>query len=171
MKKFSRINLSGNEQYLEVLRALEDRTEYIEIRHNNGEVSETFSDYLEENKDKPECIRTLKRLKEIKNNLNAEVLDFAFENLQLIKRDYDDNTYIFKSNKIYFEFLRKFESFYINKVSKSTFTTLTTDFGTDDISFLDERNKRLFSSTTHEGYGLASGELDLDMNIMEEFGD
>ena len=57
MKKFSRINLSGNEQYLEVLRALEDRTEYIEIRHNNGEVSETFSDYLEENKDKPECIR------------------------------------------------------------------------------------------------------------------
>ena len=99
------------------------------------------------------------------------MLDFAFENLQLIKRDYDDNTYIFKSNKIYFEFLRKFESFYINKVSKSTFTTLTTDFGTDDISFLDERNKRLFSSTTHEGYGLASGELDLDMNIMEEFGD
>ena len=46
IKKFNRINLSGNEQYLEVLRALEDRAEYIEIRHNNEEVSESFSNYL-----------------------------------------------------------------------------------------------------------------------------
>lgn len=151
--RFLDLNLTSNEEYLEVLRALEVKTKYIEI------VQATW-------------------IKE-----DDEVVNFALDNLQLLEKEKPSewwgNTYAgddtvkyrFKADKKYFEFLRKFESFYINEITNNSLKTRGTDFGFDDICFYDEDNNKLFYTTTHEGYGTASTKLDLDMGIIKEFGD
>ena len=171
IKKFNRINLSGNEQYLEVLRALEDRAEYIEIRHNNEEVSESFSNYLrylEENKDEPECMKTLK---EVKENLNLGVASFALENLQRVWT-YHDDIYRFKADKTCFEFLRRFESFFINESYYDESGDLCygrkfTDFGIDEVRFFDICNNKLFISNAIRGTAKIREDVEVDKNIIE----
>ena len=173
MSKYTNIILSNHEQYLEVLRALEEKTEYVEMDFIDPSVSRIRYELLQNSDGELDFSEYSGVNDEDRNN---EVINFAFENLEFIKKEYSDRwsgafRYVFKADRVFFEFLRKFESFYINEITNNSFETRNTDFGCDDICFYDEDNNKLFYTTTHEGYGTASTKLDLDMDIIKEFGD
>ena len=56
--------------------------------------------------------------------------------------------YTFAASRSFFIYLRKFESFFLNEPNDLRIT----DFGYDDIAFLDRDRQPLFYTTTHEGY-------------------
>lgn len=61
--------------------------------------------------------------------------------------------YTFVKKREFFGFLSAFESFFINKTGKNnSFDVDRTDFGLDDIAFIDTNGELLFYTTTHEGY-------------------
>lgn len=61
--------------------------------------------------------------------------------------------YTFAKKREFFGFLSSFESFFINKtVRNNSFDVKRTDFGLDDIAFIDGKGELLFYTTTHEGY-------------------
>lgn len=59
--------------------------------------------------------------------------------------------YVFRKHHSFFGYLATFESFFFVK-SRDPFVVETTDFGMDDIAFLDQTGELLFYTTTHEGY-------------------
>lgn len=59
--------------------------------------------------------------------------------------------YVFRKHRSFFGYLAGFESFFLVK-SRSPFVVEATDFGMDDIAFLDQNGELLFYTTTHEGY-------------------
>ena len=58
-----------------------------------------------------------------------------------------------KASEELFEYLKQFETFckYYNSEEKGDYSVIT-DFGYDDIAFLNEDNDVLLCTTTHEGY-------------------
>ena len=59
--------------------------------------------------------------------------------------------YTFQKKREFFGYLSTFESFFIVK-SENPYVVEETDFGMDDIAFLDQNGELLFYTTTHEGY-------------------
>lgn len=59
--------------------------------------------------------------------------------------------YVFRKHRSFFGYLASFESFFLVK-SRDPFVVEATDFGMDDIAFLDQNGELLFYTTTHEGY-------------------
>lgn len=59
--------------------------------------------------------------------------------------------YTFTKKRDFFAYLRSFESFFI-VTSENPYRVRLTNFGYDDIAFLDARGELLFFTTTHEGY-------------------
>ena len=59
--------------------------------------------------------------------------------------------YVFRKHRSFFGYLATFESFFLVK-SMDPFVVEATDFGMDDIAFLDQNGEPLFYTTTHEGY-------------------
>lgn len=59
--------------------------------------------------------------------------------------------YVFRKHRSFFGYLATFESFFLVK-SIDPLVVETTDFGMDDIAFLDQNGELLFYTTTHEGY-------------------
>lgn len=59
--------------------------------------------------------------------------------------------YTFLKNRDFFSFLSSLESFFLVG-SESPYTVKKTEFGFDDIAFLDSNGDVLFFTTTHEGY-------------------
>jgi len=58
-------------------------------------------------------------------------------------------------DKSFFDDLMKYEAFYISKVSRNgEYCVKRTDFGIDDIAFLDQDHRPLFYTTTHEGFAM-----------------
>ena len=59
--------------------------------------------------------------------------------------------YTFLKNREFFGYLCSFESFFLIS-SENPYRVKETDFGLDDIAFLDHNGHLLFFTTTHEGY-------------------
>lgn len=58
-------------------------------------------------------------------------------------------------DKSFFHELMKYEAFYFNETDQEGgIRTRRTDFGIDDIIFLDKDQQLLFYTTTHEGYSM-----------------
>ncbi len=66
--------------------------------------------------------------------------------------------YLFRADARFFKFLNGFPSFFFNRKDPWGCELVEeTDFGQDDIAFLDQEQNILFYTTTHEGY--AYGQL------------
>lgn len=68
--------------------------------------------------------------------------------------------YTIRADKAFFKHLRKYEHFFKNSHDEYGCDMVTeTDFGQDDIAFLNKSGEPLFFTTTHEGYATIAAEL------------
>lgn len=67
-------------------------------------------------------------------------------------------------DKLFFNDLMEYEAFYLPDVDdEGSWRPKRTDFGIDDIAFLDKDNRPLFYTTTHEGFSMIHPDvLDVD---------
>lgn len=72
-------------------------------------------------------------------------------------------------DKSFFEDLMKYEAFYIPEEDREGgYSPKRTDFGIDDIAFLDKDNRPLFYTTTHEGFAMIHPDvLDVDISWLK----
>lgn len=69
------------------------------------------------------------------------------------------------ADKAFFSHLRKYESFFRSMTDENRFEYVReTDFGLDDIAFLDSGGTVLFYTTTHEGHAYIAPELARELN-------
>lgn len=70
-----------------------------------------------------------------------------------------------RADKAFFRHLRKYESFFRNVIDENGLGEVReTDFGLDDIAFLDGGGAVLFFTTTHEGDAYIAPELARELN-------
>lgn len=70
-----------------------------------------------------------------------------------------------RADKAFFKHLRKYECFFRNMTDKNGLDRVRkTDFGLDDIAFLDSGGAVLFYTTTHEGYAYIAPEPARELN-------
>lgn len=70
-----------------------------------------------------------------------------------------------RADKAFFKHLRKYESFFRSATDENGLDSIReTDFGLDDIAFLDSGGAALFFTTTHEGYAYITPELARELN-------
>lgn len=69
--------------------------------------------------------------------------------------------YTFKATPEFFDYLKKFEAFFIVVTDKyGGYNVTYTDFNSnDDIAFIDKNDDVLFYTTTHEGYAYKVPEI------------
>lgn len=68
--------------------------------------------------------------------------------------------YTIRADKAFFKHLRKYEHFFKNSHDEyGCDMVIETDFGQDDIAFLNKSGEPLFFTTTHEGYATIAVEL------------
>ena len=141
MKKLVSVELKSHEQYLDILNRVKKRTVYVEIVQISG-LSKKY----------------------IKND---KVVQFANEHLRLIEKckvnewlgtwsDPKGKKYLYSiyyNDETFWDFLSGFSSFFFAGVNESEkYVVEETEFGLDDIAFLDKDKNPLFYTTTHEGY-------------------
>ena len=174
MSKYTNIILSNHEQYLEVLRALEEKTEYVEMDFIDPSVSRIRYELLQNSDGELDFSEYSGVNDEDRNN---EVINFAFENLEFIKKEYSDRwsgafRYVFKADRVFFEFLRKFESFFFNEPyydenGEVCFKVKGSSLGIDAFYFFDKRHEEVFKAINYTGEVEVRNDLDLDRNIIE----
>lgn len=65
-----------------------------------------------------------------------------------------------RADGAFFAHLRRYEHFFVNSHDEyGCDAVIETDFGQDDIAFLNGKGEPLFFTTTHEGYAAVSTEL------------
>ncbi len=70
-----------------------------------------------------------------------------------------------RADKEVFRHLRKYKCFFFAETDENGFNSVCeTDFGLDDIAFLDSGGAALFYTTTHEGYAYIAPELLRELN-------
>ena len=70
-----------------------------------------------------------------------------------------------RADKEFFKHLRKYESFFRSITDENRFEYVReTDFGLDDIAFIDSGGAVLFFTTTHEAYAYIAPELLRELN-------
>lgn len=70
-----------------------------------------------------------------------------------------------RADKAFFRLLRKYECFFFAETDENGLDSVReTDFGLDDIAFLDSVGAALFYTTTHEGYAYIAPELLRELN-------
>ncbi|MBE6151899.1 MAG: hypothetical protein E7165_01125 [Firmicutes bacterium] len=136
--------LNNHEEYINVIKKIEDKCKYIEIVVIDGRKSNKFIDEFSDD------ILSVKKVSEWWGTLTKSV----------------NNLYRIKATKEIFTYLRKYETFckyYEYGSTKESFRrgdySEVTDFGLDDIAFYDENNNCLLCTTTHEGYILINETL------------
>ena len=138
--KYCDITLTDHRQFLSLLAALEKETAVIEIVQVNGEDEDT-----------PLIKAAMPFLikKEIVNKWHGT------------KRGGKGAPKLtFRADKAVFAHLRKYEHFFGNSRDEyGCDTVIETDFGQDDIAFLDNNGEPLFFTTTHEGYAVIAEEV------------
>ena len=128
--------LSNHEQYLTLLDLIRKDTQKIVIVQIDGQ-----------NDDDP-VVNTAKSMMTIEKR---EIVHEWFSTIAEPSRRAVQ--YTFLKNRDFFDYLSTFESFFIGRESlKHGYEVIDTDFGLDDIAFLDENGEILFSTTTHEGF-------------------
>ena len=132
----------SHKEYLSLLRILKEKTAYISIvpieyEGSTNEIISLANKYMS-------CIRQKKV-----NRWPGTV-----------RKGPGAKQYEFAANKRFFEELERYESFFINETNEYGWEEVrTTDFGLDDIAFLDSQNELLFFTTTHEGYAFIREDL------------
>lgn len=121
--------LNNHDQYVKILKKLEEKCTYIEIVHlderKNNELVEKFNgDILE--------------IKKVSKWWGTETSS-------------TNNLYKIKATKELFTYLEKYETFCKYHLSENGNYNEITDFGFDDIAFYDKNNNYLLFTTTHEG--------------------
>lgn len=126
------VELGSHEQYLEYLDLIESDTEKIVIVQIDGADN---ADPIVKRAEKSMCLQSRRRTNDWYGTitLGKQGMEYTF----------------LKSNE-FFEYLRSLEAFYI-ETSAVPYTFRLTDFGTDDIAFVDKNDNLLFYTTTHEG--------------------
>lgn len=69
-----------------------------------------------------------------------------------------------RADKSFFKHLRKYECFFRSMTDENRFEYVQTDFGLDDIAFIDSGGAALFFTTTHEAYAYIAPELSRELN-------
>lgn len=70
-----------------------------------------------------------------------------------------------RADKAFFAYLRKYECFFRSMADENRLDYIReTDFGLDDIAFIDSGGAVLFYTTTHEGYAYIAPELARELN-------
>lgn len=121
--------LNNHNEYLQVIRQLENKCRYIEY---------VLVD--EEDKKFIEKFESLIISKERKNKWWGT------------KAHEENQVYKIKATKEIFNYLKKFETFCKYIISNSGDISEDTDFGINDIAFFDDKDLPLLFTTTHEGY-------------------
>ncbi len=138
--KYENITLADHEQFLRLLSVLEKYTAVVEIVQINGE------------------------------DLNEPLIKAAMP--YVIKKETVNKwfgtkrggkgapKFTVRADKTIFAHLRKYEHFFVNSRDEyGCDMVVETDFGQDDIAFLDRNGEPLFFTTTHEGYATITAEL------------
>lgn len=129
------IKIKSHEDYIKLLDSLKSKTYYIVI------VQICCEDKTDEKIIKAKsCMQLVS-----KKNVNRW--------LGTTRRDYKAVEYIFISSDNYFNYLSRYSSFFFNyQDSYGCDIVQETNFGIDDIAFLDKNKNVLFFTTTHEGF-------------------
>lgn len=139
------IQLTSHEQHLKLLDVLEKRTRTIEIVQ-----------ICDEDLDEP---------------LIAAAMPFLIKKERVNKwhgtrqGGRGSPKFTIRADMAFFKHLRKYECFFQNMTDKNGFDHVRkTDFGLDDIAFLDSGGAVLFFTTTHEGYAYIAPGLARELN-------
>lgn len=130
--------LNTHEEYIKILKLLEEKTKYIEIvlidEKETNNLVEKFKDDIISTKIVSEWWGTITVAKN-----------------KLIR---------IKASKKLFMYLKQFETFckYISSGRRGDYSEIT-DFGYDDIAFYNKNNEMLLCTTTHEGYIIVNEKL------------
>ena len=126
------IELKTHEQYLSYLELIESDCRKIIIVQIDGEDNADPIVYHAKKKMQLACVnRVVEWFGSIAPNSNAL-------------------EYTFVKSKAFFDYLRCFESFYI-EICDNSYEIRRTSFGLDDIAFIGEKGELLLYTTTHEG--------------------
>ena len=127
------IVLSNHEQYLKILNLIRKETKKIIIVQIDGK------------DDADPVVNTAKKM------MTVEKTEVVSEWFSTIAPGRKAVQYTFLKRREFFDYLSSFESFFIVS-STNPYTVIDTDFGFDDIAFLDSNGDLLFYTTTHEGF-------------------
>ncbi len=127
------IDLETHSQYLDILNTIKDDTERIILVQIDGEDA------------KDPIVNTAKEM------MILEKQEIVCEWFGTITLGREAVQYTFLKSQEFFDYLSSFEAFFI-VLSENPYSVNTTDFGFDDIAFLDKNGDLLFYTTTHEGY-------------------
>ncbi len=129
------IQLTDHEQYLALLDRLEDKTTVILLIQIDGgdTADETVSQASS-------CMKLLEK-KRVSRWPGT------------VTKGKPAVQYTYQADRRFFKFLKRFPSFFFNRRdSWGCDLVEETEFGQDDIAFLDSGHNLLFFTTTHEGY-------------------
>ncbi len=132
-------------QYLDILNTIRNETEKIIIVQIDGE-------------DKTDPI-----VNTAKEMMTLEKREIVSEWYGTFAPGRSAMKYTFLKKREFFGYLSSFESFFIVE-SENPYEVRTTDFGFDDIAFLDRNGELLFFTTTHEGYANLNKKYITDSN-------
>ncbi len=121
--------LNTHQEYVQVLELLEDKCRYIEyvlVNNSDRELVDKFANFILSVEQKNKWWGT--------------------------KSSQKNTIYKMKTSKAMFTALRKFETFCKYIASSEGDVVIDTDFGQNDIAFLDDKELPLLFTTTHEGY-------------------
>ncbi len=132
--KLTPVLLESNQQYLDLLKSLKKRTAYIVLVQICGEDSE--------DKNLQAALQYMRLLQ--KKSVRKWLGTIRWDNRAV--------EYIFEADVRFFKYLKTFSSFFFNRKTAEGWDDVEeTDFGQDDIAFLDSQKQVLFYTTTHEG--------------------
>ena len=134
------ITITNHTQYIDILNKIRKATAKIIIVQINGFV-----------KDDP-IVETAKQMMILEKQ---EIVDRWFGTIAPGRKAVQ---YTFQKKRAYFGYLSDFESFFIVE-SENPYEVAETDFGFDDIAFIDQNGEMLFYTTTHEGYAYINEQL------------
>ena len=121
--------LNNHSKYLQVIKQIENKCEYIE--------------YVLVNEDDREFIEKFESL----------IISVKLKNKWWgTKSSQKNKAYKVRSSKEIFKYLKQFETFCKYTISNSGDVVENTDFGINDIAFFDDKDMPLLFTTTHEGY-------------------
>lgn len=122
-------NLNEHNKYLQTLKQLESKCQYIE--------------YVLVNEEETEFIEKFKNL----------IVSVEKKNKWWgTKSSQKNKVYKMRSSNEIFKYLRQFETFCKYTTSNTNDNIENTDFGINDIAFMDNKELPLLFTTTHEGY-------------------
>ena len=142
-QKCDDIILSDHLQYLDILNTIRKDTEKIVIVQVCGK------------DDSDVVVNTAKEM------MTLEKTEFVNEWFGTVQEGEAAAQYTFLKKRDFFDFLSSFEAFFI-VTSLCPYEVKRTDFGLDDIAFLDRSGEVLFYTTTHEGYAYLNKKYSLN---------